>query len=211
MTVTRPERSRTIAAERTSPPTSMPASDTPSWASISATAAPVNPGTTLTRTASPPRAVAARTTLTPLPPGVITAASKRSTSPGRSSGSVSVRSMVRFGPAISMAARARGGEPRDYRRMSAAYRLNRLLHPDSGRCIDVAVDHGFFGRADLLVGIEDMAAAIDLPLAAGPAPIQPAPGQAPLLQAQGRRKPALVLRIDVTDAYEPEPPAQAFS
>jgi DhnA family fructose-bisphosphate aldolase class Ia len=40
--------------------------------------------------------------------------------------------------------------------MSAAYRLNRLFHPDSGRCIDVAVDHGFFGEAALHTGIEDM-------------------------------------------------------
>jgi fructose-bisphosphate aldolase, class I len=112
---------------------------------------------------------------------------------------------------MSMAARARGGEPRDYRRMSAAYRLNRLMHPESGRCIDVAVDHGFFGQAGLLLGIEDMAAAIDVLVDAGPDAIQLAPGQAPLLQERRGPKPALVLRIDVTNAYEPDPPAQAFS
>ena len=95
--------------------------------------------------------------------------------------------------------------------MSAAYRLNRLLHPESGRCIDVAVDHGFFGQAGLLLGIEDMAAAIDVLVDAGPDAIQLAPGQAPLLQERRGPKPALVLRIDVTNAYEPEPPAQAFS
>jgi fructose-bisphosphate aldolase, class I len=112
---------------------------------------------------------------------------------------------------MSMAARARGGEPRDYRHMSAAYRLNRLLHPESGRCIDVAVDHGFFGQPGLLVGIDDMEAAIDALVAAGPDAIQLAPGQAPRLQERRGRKPALVLRIDVTNAYEPEPPAQPFS
>jgi hypothetical protein len=44
--------------------------------------------------------------LTPLPPGVIAASSKRSTSPGRSSAMRSVRSMVRFGPAMTTAAHA---------------------------------------------------------------------------------------------------------
>jgi fructose-bisphosphate aldolase, class I len=95
--------------------------------------------------------------------------------------------------------------------MSCAFRLNRLLHPASGRCIDVAVDHGFFGRSDLLLGIEDMAAAIEVLVDAGPDAIQLAPGQAPLLQERRGPKPALVLRIDVTNAYEPEPPARAFS
>jgi len=37
-----------------------------------------------------------------------------------------------------------------------AYRLHRLFHPRSGRCIDVAVDHGFFGEPRFLAGIEDM-------------------------------------------------------
>jgi class I fructose-bisphosphate aldolase len=95
--------------------------------------------------------------------------------------------------------------------MSSAYRLNRLFHPDSGRCIDVAVDHGFFGQAHLLNGIEDMAGAIATLVAAAPDAIQLAPGQAPLLQRLPGRKPALVLRVDVTNAYEPEPPAEPFS
>ena len=91
--------------------------------------------------------------------------------------------------------------------MSSTPRLNRLFHPESGRCIDVAVDHGFFGEAHLLTGIEDMAGAIATLVAAGPDAIQLAPGQAPLLQRLPGRKPALVLRVDVTNAYEPEPPA----
>jgi len=95
--------------------------------------------------------------------------------------------------------------------MTAAYRLNRLFHPDSGRCIDVAVDHGFFGEAALHAGIEDMEAAIATLVDAGPDAIQLAPGQAPLLQRRAGRKPALVLRVDVTNAYEPEPPAEPFS
>lgn len=82
------------------------------------------------------------------------------------------------------------------------YRLNRLFHPTSGRCLDVAVDHGFFGEPSFLTGIEDMPAAIDTLVAAGPDAIQLTPGQAPLLQSRpGRDKPALVLRTDVANVY----------
>ena len=89
-------------------------------------------------------------------------------------------------------------------------RLNRLFAAD-GRCFDVAVDHGFFGEADLLAGIEDMASAIETLVAAGPDAIQLAPGQAPLLQdVPGKTKPALVLRTDVTNVYGPTPPRRPF-
>ena len=47
--------------------------------------------------------------------------------------------------------------------VSAAYRLNRLFHPVSGRCIDVAVDHGFFGEPRFLQGIEDMESTVAAP------------------------------------------------
>jgi DhnA family fructose-bisphosphate aldolase class Ia len=56
-----------------------------------------------------------------------------------------------------------------------------------------------------------MASVIETLVAAAPEAIQLAPGQAPLLQALPGRKPALVLRVDVTNAYEPEPPAEPFS
>ncbi len=96
--------------------------------------------------------------------------------------------------------------------MSAVYRLNRLFHARSGRCIDVAVDHGFFGEPSMLAGIEDMPAAVTTLVAAGPDAIQLSPGQAPLLQAlPGRDKPALVLRVDVADVYGPTPPEAPFS
>lgn len=82
------------------------------------------------------------------------------------------------------------------------YRLNRLFHPGSGRCLDVAVDHGFFGEPAFLAGIEDMPATVDTLVAAGPDAIQLTPGQAPLLQSRpGRDKPALVLRADVANVY----------
>ncbi|PWR07987.1 aldolase [Micromonospora sicca] len=82
------------------------------------------------------------------------------------------------------------------------YRLNRLFHPGSGRCLDVAVDHGFFGEASFISGIEDMPAAVDQLVRAAPDAIQLTPGQAPLLQRHAdRRKPALVLRTDVANVY----------
>ena len=96
--------------------------------------------------------------------------------------------------------------------MSAAYRLNRLFHPRSNRCIDVAVDHGFFGEPRFLDGIEDMPAVVETLVRAGPDAIQLTAAQAPLLQSHaGRDKPALVLRVDVANVYGPEPPGAPFS
>ena len=96
--------------------------------------------------------------------------------------------------------------------MSAAYRLNRLFHPRSKRCIDVAVDHGFFGEPRFLAGIEDMPAVVETLVEAGPDAIQLTAAQAPLLQSlPGRDKPALVLRADVANVYCPEPPSTPFS
>jgi DhnA family fructose-bisphosphate aldolase class Ia len=91
-------------------------------------------------------------------------------------------------------------------------RLSRLLHPRSGRCIDVAVDHGFFGEPAFLRGIEEMAAVVDALVEAGPEAIQLTVGQARVLQDRpGRDKPALVLRTDVANVYGPRPPGTAFS
>ncbi len=85
--------------------------------------------------------------------------------------------------------------------MNASPRLNRLFASD-GRCFDVAVDHGMFGEASFLGGIEDMEAVVATLAAAGPDAIQLSPGQAPLLQGiPGPRKPALVLRTDVANVY----------
>jgi fructose-bisphosphate aldolase, class I len=96
--------------------------------------------------------------------------------------------------------------------VSAAYRLNRMFHPGSGRCIDVAVDHGLFGEPRFLSGIEDMSAAIDTLVSARPDAIQLSVGEAHLLQSRpGREKPALVLRVDVANVYGPAPPPDPFS
>jgi class I fructose-bisphosphate aldolase len=83
-------------------------------------------------------------------------------------------------------------------------RLNRLFAAD-GRCFDIAVDHGFPGEGSLLAGIEDMERVVETLVAARPDAIQLSPGQAPLLQRiPGPRKPALVLRTDLANAYGPE-------
>lgn len=81
-------------------------------------------------------------------------------------------------------------------------RLNRLFNGTSGRALDVAVDHGFFGEAPFIEGIEDMPAVIDTLVAAAPDALQLTLGQARLLQDRsGRDKPALVLRSDVANVY----------
>jgi DhnA family fructose-bisphosphate aldolase class Ia len=91
-------------------------------------------------------------------------------------------------------------------------RLNRLFNPKSRRCFDVALDHGFFNEAGFLPGIEDIAHAIEVLVAAGPDAIQLTIGQAPLLQAiPGRDKPSLVLRTDVANVYGKELPRFLFS
>lgn len=82
------------------------------------------------------------------------------------------------------------------------YRLNRLFHPRSGRALDVAVDHGFFGEPSFITGIEDMPKVIHTLVSANPDAVQLTLGQAHHLQAiPGRDKPALVLRTDVANVY----------
>lgn len=82
------------------------------------------------------------------------------------------------------------------------FRLNRLFNARSGRCLDVAVDHGFFGESSFLSGIENMAKTIEILVRATPDAIQLTPGQAGLLQSRrGRDKPALVMRTDVANVY----------
>jgi DhnA family fructose-bisphosphate aldolase class Ia len=92
------------------------------------------------------------------------------------------------------------------------YRLARLFNARSDRCFDVAVDHGMPGEPAFLAGIEDMGAAIDTLVDAGPDAIQLAVGQADLLQRKpGRDKPALVLRTDTANIYGPEVPDETWT
>lgn len=91
-------------------------------------------------------------------------------------------------------------------------RMSRLFDPRSGRCFDIAVDHGFFGEGSFLAGIEDLGAAVRVLAAAAPDAIQLTQGQARLLQEiPGRARPALVLRTDVANVYGPVLPDRLFS
>src|SRR5256885_9979146 len=91
-------------------------------------------------------------------------------------------------------------------------RLTRLFHPRSRRCFDVAIDHGFFNEPAFLAGIEDIANAVEVVVAAGPDAVQLSVGQARHLQAlPGRFKPSLVLRVDVANVYGTTLPRKLYS
>jgi class I fructose-bisphosphate aldolase len=92
------------------------------------------------------------------------------------------------------------------------YRLNRLFHPKSNRCFDVAIDHGFFNEGAFLKGIENLQQAVLTVVKAAPDAVQLTVGQAHLLQSlPGRDKPALVLRTDVANVYGSQLPRALFS
>jgi fructose-bisphosphate aldolase, class I len=92
------------------------------------------------------------------------------------------------------------------------YRLNRLFHPVSRRCFDVAIDHGFFNEPSFLDGIENMERAVAAVVAAGPDAVQLTVGQARHLQKlPGRLKPSLVLRLDVANVYGKKLPRKLYS
>lgn len=92
------------------------------------------------------------------------------------------------------------------------YRLNRLFNPQSNRCFDVAVDHGFFNQPGFLMGIEDMRTVVKTLVDAAPDAIQLTLGMARHLQEiPGRFKPSLVLRTDVANIYGKELPSSRFS
>lgn len=92
------------------------------------------------------------------------------------------------------------------------FRLNRLFNPQSSRCFDVAVDHGFFNQPGFLQGIEDMRQVIQTLVDAAPDAIQLTLGMARHLQEiPGRFKPSLVLRTDVANIYGKELPSARFS
>lgn len=95
--------------------------------------------------------------------------------------------------------------------MSVLPRLNRLFRED-GRSFQVAVDHGLFNNYDLLAGVEDIGRVLDLAIGAGVDALLLTPGQARHLQAQrSHPKPALVMRADITNAYDHRRPDYSFS
>lgn len=91
-------------------------------------------------------------------------------------------------------------------------RLNRLFNAKSGRCFDVAIDHGFFNEGGFLNGLEDIQKAVRTLVLADPDAIQLTVGQARHLQLiPGKQKPALVLRTDIANVYGKDLPEKLFS
>ena len=79
--------------------------------------------------------------------------------------------------------------------------MNRLFNT-SGKCLDVAVDHGIFNEYSFLEGLESMPDVISQLVEAGPDAIQMNYGQSDVLQRiRGKGKPALVMRIDAGNPY----------
>ena len=92
------------------------------------------------------------------------------------------------------------------------FRLNRLFNGTPGRCLDVAVDHGFFNERAFLSGIENLRQSVHTLVDAAPDAIQLTIGQASLLQEiSGKQKPSLVLRTDVANVYGTVLPRTLFS
>ena len=93
-----------------------------------------------------------------------------------------------------------------------SYKLNRLFNRESGKCFDVAVDHGFFNELSFLSGIESVERAVGILVDAAPDAIQLTVGQAHYLQSiKGKEKPSLVLRTDVANVYGKDLPGHLFS
>jgi class I fructose-bisphosphate aldolase len=91
-------------------------------------------------------------------------------------------------------------------------RLNRLFNPQTKRCFDVAIDHGFFNEGAFLAGIEDLPRVVRTLVDAAPDAIQLTAGQARHLQELPvRSRPALVLRTDVANVYGRQLPRTLFS
>lgn len=79
-------------------------------------------------------------------------------------------------------------------------RMNRLFK--SGRCLDIALDHGVCNEPSFMDGLQDMPDVMRRLLAAGPDAIQLNYGQADLLQSHpGKTRPALVMRLDMGNPY----------
>jgi class I fructose-bisphosphate aldolase len=86
---------------------------------------------------------------------------------------------------------------------STKVRLKRLFN-ESGKCLDVAIDHGVFNEYSFLNGLENVDTVVQQLVKAGPDAIQMNYGQSDVLQSiPGKNKPALVMRIDVGNPYNP--------
>lgn len=89
-------------------------------------------------------------------------------------------------------------------------RLRRLFD-DDGRCAILSFDHGLFGEPSWLDAMRPLPDIIHAHAAAGPDGMTLALGAARVLQAiPGRRKPALLLRADTSNAYLASHPREHY-
>ena len=80
----------------------------------------------------------------------------------------------------------------------------KMFHPASGRCINIAMDLGVFGARSFSNGIEDLPKALATIAGANPDVIQLNPGGLRSLTDAGIAHDQVVaLRLDVTNVYEP--------
>ncbi len=92
------------------------------------------------------------------------------------------------------------------------YRLNRLFNEKSNRCLNVAIDHGFFNEYGFLKSIENIQLAVKTVANAAPDAIQLTVGQSHYLQTMlGKNKPTLVMRTDIANVYGQKLPDHLFS
>src|SRR5690606_2672259 len=94
---------------------------------------------------------------------------------------------------------------------STKVRLNRMFN-ESGKCLDVAVDHGVFNEYDFLDGLENMESVVRSLVNAGPDAVQTNYGQSDILQRiPGKSKQALVMRVDYGNPYNAQTHNVMFS
>jgi class I fructose-bisphosphate aldolase len=90
-------------------------------------------------------------------------------------------------------------------------RLKRMFNA-SGKCLDVAIDHGVFNEHSFLDGLENIEKVIHQLVKASPDAIQTNFGQSDFLQSiPGKNKPALVMRVDVGNPYNAQTHKVMFS
>lgn len=83
-------------------------------------------------------------------------------------------------------------------------RLSNMFNKDSGKCINIALDHGVFGTRSFSKGLENLAVAIPEIVAGKPDAIQLNPGGLKIFSSlKLDTDVAIVLRLDVTNAYDP--------
>lgn len=86
----------------------------------------------------------------------------------------------------------------------------RLFTPPTGRMVAVALDHGLTGEPVEFRGLERFTEAVSRIAAAGPDALLVSTGQAKHLAKLALPLPALIVRVDVTNAYQRPTPQQIY-